>query len=341
MKPTLLDCTLRDGGNQNDWQFTATDVHTIVSTLDAARVDVIEVGYRGGSGSKASATAGPSAHCTPEYLAALPAVSHAELAVMVVPTVCPASAMDDLPDSPVSMVRVAAYPWNIDGVPEYVRAVRALGLKVGVNLMAVSYTTLEQLAEVAAVVAAEAPDVFYIADSFGALTPDDVRRRIELLAERLPTPLGLHAHNNLGLAAANAVAGLDAGVSWLDASLCAMARGAGNLATEQAAAFLTAWPKYDTHADLPLVCEAAEYVAEQVLPRPMTVRRAEIAAGINDHHFYFQDRIEKISARHGLDPWEVGRRIGAARPRKVLDETVEDVCRELAGQTEHTNGGDA
>lgn len=350
MKPILLDCTLRDGGNQNDWQFTATDVRTIVSTLDAARVDVIEVGYRGGSGSRASATAGPSAHCTPEYLAALPAVSHAELAVMVVPTVCPVRAMDDLPDSPVSMVRIAAYPWNIDGVPEYVRAVRALGLKVGVNLMAVSYTTEERLAEVAAVVASETPDVFYIADSFGALTPDDVRRRIELLAGLLPAPLGIHAHNNLGLAAANAVAGLDAGVSWLDASLCAMARGAGNLATEQAAAFLTAWPRYDTHADLPLVCEAAEYVAEQVLPRPMTVRRAEIAAGINDHHFYYQDRIDKISAHHGLDPWEVGRRIGAARPRKVLDETVENVCRELAGRTgpgapsgqsRQTDGGNA
>ncbi|WOX10314.1 hypothetical protein [Streptomyces sp. N50] len=341
MKPILLDCTLRDGGNQNDWQFTPTDVHTIVSTLDAARVDVIEVGYRGGSGSRASATAGPSAHCTPEYLAALPDVSHAELAVMVVPTVCPVQAMADLGDSPVSMVRIAAYPWNIDGVPEYVRAVRALGLKVGVNLMAVSYTTPEQLAGIADTVASELPDVFYIADSFGALTPDDVRQRVGLLAERLPIPLGIHAHNNLGLAAANALAGLDSGVGWLDASLCAMARGAGNLATEQAAAFLTAWPRYETHADLALVCEAAEYVAEQVLPRPMTVRRAEIAAGINDHHFYFQDRIEKISARHGLDPWEVGRRIGAAQPRKVLDETVERLCRELADGRQLTEGREA
>ncbi|MEV5844050.1 hypothetical protein AB0M32_19005 [Streptomyces sp. NPDC051985] len=330
MKPVLLDCTLRDGGNQNDWQFTATDVRTIVSTLDAARVDVIEVGYRGGSGSRKSATAGPSAHCTPEYLAALPDVSHAELAVMVVPTVCPLDALDDLPDSPVSMVRIAAYPWNIDGVAPYVRRVRELGLKPGVNLMAVSYTTPEQLAAIAETVAAEPPDVFYIADSFGALTPDDVRQRIGLLAERLPVPLGIHAHNNLGLAAANALAGLDAGVRWLDASLCAMARGAGNLATEQAAAFLRAWPRYRTHTDLPTVCAAAEYVAEQVLPRPMTVRRAEIAAGINDHHFYYQERIDKTAARFGVDPWEAGRRIGAARPRKVVNETVEQVCRELA-----------
>ncbi|MFJ6752106.1 hypothetical protein ACIQNI_28570 [Streptomyces sp. NPDC091266] len=330
-KPVLLDCTLRDGGNQNNWEFTPAAVRTIVSTLDAARVDVIEVGYRGGSGSRSSAGAGPTAHCTPEFLAALPEVGHAELAVMVVPTVCPVQAMDDLPDSPVGMVRIAAYPWNIDGVPEYVHAARNLGLRTTVNLMAVSYTDPAELAEAVRAVRAEQPDVFYVADSFGALTPDGVRARVEVLRENLDCPIGLHAHNNLGLAAANALAGLDAGVGWLDASLCAMARGAGNLATEQAAAFLTAWPKYATHTGLTQICEAAEYVAEHVLPRPMTVRREEIAAGINDHHFYYQEPIDKISARYGLDPWEVGRRTGAARPRKVLDDVVEDVCREMTG----------
>ncbi|MEU8779614.1 hypothetical protein [Streptomyces sp. NPDC048606] len=332
MKPVLLDCTLRDGGNQNAWHFTPTDVRTIVTTLDAAKVDVIEVGYRGGSGSRDSKAAGAPAHCTPAYLAALPAVGHAELAVMVVPTACPPNALDDLPDSPVSMVRIAAYPWNIAGVPEYVRAARRLGLKAGVNLMAASYTTPEQLARIADTIRAEPPDVFYIADSFGSLTPDDVRDRIALLTERLPIPVGLHAHNNLGLAAANALAALDAGATWLDTSLCAMARGAGNLATEQAVAFLTAWPRHQTRAHLPSVCEASEYVAEHVLPRPMPVRRAEIAAGINDHHFYFQNRIDKISAQYGLDPWEVGRRLGTTRPHNVLDDEVERVCRVLTGE---------
>ncbi|NLU69828.1 aldolase [Streptomyces sp. HNM0574] len=329
MKPVLLDCTLRDGGNQNDWHFTETDVRTIVSTLDRARVDVIEVGYRGGSGSRSSDTAGPSAHSSPEYLAALPETSHADLAVMVVPTVCPLSALEDLPDSPVSMVRIAAYPWDVERVPEYVRAVRDLGLRPGVNLMAVSYAGPEELARIARTVRSEAPDLLYMADSFGALTPDGVRERVALLTETVGVPVGVHMHNNLGLAAANALAALDAGAAWLDASLCAMARGAGNLATEQAAAFLTAWPKYETHTDLSALCEASEYVAEQVLPRPMTVRRAEIAAGVNDHHFYFQDRIDKISAEHGLDAWAVGRRLGAARPRKVSDETVADICARL------------
>lgn len=124
---------------------------------------------------------------------------------------------------------------------------------------------------------------------------------------------------------------MEAGATRLDASLCAMARGAGNLATEQAAAFLTAWPAYETHTDLPAICEASEYVAEQVLPRPMTVRRAEIAAGVNDHHYYYRGRPEKAAARHGLDPWEVGRRIGAVRPHKALDDVIESVCHETSG----------
>ncbi len=332
-RPVLLDCTLRDGGNQNDWRFSERDVTTIVSTLDAARVDIIEVGYRGGSGSADSTTAGAGAHCTPEYLAALPETGHAELAVMVVPTVCPVDAMDDLADSPVSLVRIAAYPWNVDEVPAYVAAARRLGLRTSVNLMAVSYTDLAELEVAAKTVARETPDVTYIADSFGALTPDGIAARIEVLAGTLEgSALGIHAHNNLGLAAANAIAALEVGAGYLDASLCGMARGAGNLATEQAAAFLTAWPRYATGTDLPLIGEAARYVADHVLPRPMPVGSAEIAAGLNDHHYYYLPHIEAAAARHGLDPWEIGRRVGRLRPRKVRADVVDTACQELIGE---------
>ncbi len=339
IKPVLLDCTLRDGGNQNDWQFSRTDVRTIVSTLDSAGVDVIEVGYRGGSGSAKSSTAGPSAYCTPEYLADLPPVRHAELAVMVVPTACPIDAMADLPDSPVGMVRIAAYPWDADRVPAYVAAARDLGLRTTVNLMAVSYADLHELSAVAKTVRSELPDVCYIADSFGSLHPEAVRARVELLTAELDCPVGVHMHNNLGLAAANALAAVDAGAAWLDASLCGMARGAGNLATEQAAAFLTAWPRYATDADLPGVCEAAEYVAENVLPRPMVVQRAEIAAGINDHHYYYQRRIDDACAHAGLDAWAAGRRVGALRPHRVTDDVVDQVCLDLRNAEQNTTRG--
>jgi 4-hydroxy 2-oxovalerate aldolase len=334
LRPTLLDCTLRDGGNQNAWRFTDHDVATIVEVLDRAGVDVIEVGYRGGSGSGMPSDAGSPAFSSPEYLTSLPDTTRARLAVMVVPSVCPASAMDDLSDGPVDLVRIASYPWNVGGVPDYLDHAHALGLAASVNIMAASYVSPDELGRIARLLASASPDVVYIADSFGGLTPDDVRARIRALVEALECPIGIHAHNNLGLGVTNAVAALEVGATWIDASLGAMARGAGNVATEQAAAFLRAWPRFSSNVEPSLVCDASEYMAENVLPRPMVVRRAEIAAGLNNHHYYYQEHIDKIATHYGLDPWEVGDRVGGHRPHRVSDALVDEVCREMARTTD-------
>ena len=44
---SLLDCTLRDGGFVNDWQFGGEAIRGIYSHLVNARIDVIEVGFGG------------------------------------------------------------------------------------------------------------------------------------------------------------------------------------------------------------------------------------------------------------------------------------------------------
>ncbi|MDX6682598.1 MAG: 4-hydroxy 2-oxovalerate aldolase [Solirubrobacteraceae bacterium] len=330
MKPTLLDCTLRDGGNQNDWRFTREDAARIVTGLDAGRVDVIEVGYRGGSGSADTSTAGECALSAAAYLRALPRPTHSRLAVMVVPTVCPPQEMDDLVACGIDIVRIAAYPWNIDGVGEHVRRARGLGLTVGVNLMAASYVDEDDLRRAAALVGDLAPDVFYLADSFGALNPDSVAARLTLVREQCDSELGFHGHDNLGLAAANALAALDTGATWIDASLRGMARGAGNLVTERAAALLCSWERFDVGIELAAVCEAGEYVGREVLPEPMPLGVAEIAAGVNDHHYYYVPHIAQASSEHGLDPWEVGRALGRRRPRGVKAAEVGRACDDIA-----------
>jgi 4-hydroxy 2-oxovalerate aldolase len=44
----ILDCTLRDGGNLNDWQFPWQTIEYVVTELAASGMDYIEVGYFGG-----------------------------------------------------------------------------------------------------------------------------------------------------------------------------------------------------------------------------------------------------------------------------------------------------
>ena len=41
----LLDCTLRDGGYVNNWQWGFGSARRIIQTLTRAGVDVVEVGF--------------------------------------------------------------------------------------------------------------------------------------------------------------------------------------------------------------------------------------------------------------------------------------------------------
>ena len=41
----LLDCTLRDGGYLNNWEFKEQDTISIISKLNSAKIEKIECGY--------------------------------------------------------------------------------------------------------------------------------------------------------------------------------------------------------------------------------------------------------------------------------------------------------
>ena len=41
----VLDCTLRDGGYVNDWNFTQSQVGKIINSLEKSNIDIIELGY--------------------------------------------------------------------------------------------------------------------------------------------------------------------------------------------------------------------------------------------------------------------------------------------------------
>ena len=42
----LLDCTLRDGGYYNNWEFTIDTVQAYINAMEALNVDFIELGFR-------------------------------------------------------------------------------------------------------------------------------------------------------------------------------------------------------------------------------------------------------------------------------------------------------
>ena len=46
MNLQILDCTLRDGGHYNDWDFSESIVKKYLSSMSSAKVDIVEIGFR-------------------------------------------------------------------------------------------------------------------------------------------------------------------------------------------------------------------------------------------------------------------------------------------------------
>ena len=77
---TILDCTLRDGGYYNNWDFDSDLVETYLNAMSQASIDVIEIGFR--SPPKQSFM-GPFVYSLDDYLETLPLPKKILIGVMI------------------------------------------------------------------------------------------------------------------------------------------------------------------------------------------------------------------------------------------------------------------
>ena len=234
----LLDCTLRDGGYYTNWNFDTRFVKELISTLDLSGVDVIELGY------KSPIKGGRYRKCNDRFIwevleYKLPVNS--QLAFMIDAKDFINSQginfelIDDVihstTDSPFSICRLAIKYNEIKSSIAIGEYIKSKGYKLIINLMGVSLLSDKQIVEFLEVKKLE-PIALYFADSYGALTPDRVKSIVSLFLKS-NIEVGIHTHDNLGLAFANCLAGKDVGATWLDGTLLGMGRGVGNVKTEQ------------------------------------------------------------------------------------------------------------
>ena len=76
----LLDCTLRDGGYYNDWDFCESLVSKYLQAMAQSGVPVVELGFRF---LEPAGYAGPTAHTTDDYIEGLDVPDSIELGVML------------------------------------------------------------------------------------------------------------------------------------------------------------------------------------------------------------------------------------------------------------------
>lgn len=239
---TFLDCTFRDGGYYNAWDFSPDLIEKYLVAMQASGVDVVELGFRT---LKNEGFQGPCAFTTDDFIRSLQIPKGLTIGVMVngselVGAVPQKEALQRLfpnaaKDSPVDLVRIACHVHEFEKALNAVTWLKDRGHRVGFNLMQVADRTEDEVKALARQAKAYPMDALYFADSMGSMNPDQAANIIRWIRAEWYGPMGIHTHDNMGLALSNTLRALDEGVTWADSTVTGMGRGPGNARTEELA----------------------------------------------------------------------------------------------------------
>ncbi len=254
----VLDVTLRDGGLCNNFRFGEDFVRALYKTNIKSGVDYMEFGYKADPDLFDRKESGPWKFCREEDLRAIVGENPSDMKIAVMADVERCNFRRDfLPktESVIDMVRVACYIHQIPAALEMIEHLHGLGYETTCNIMAVSQAGGNRIEEALAMLAGSSADVIYLVDSYGVFCPEsasDLALMYLKAAEEAGKKVGFHAHNNQNLAFANTIDTLSRGVSYLDATVQGMGRGAGNCAMELLLGFLKN-PKYNLYSVLTFI----------------------------------------------------------------------------------------
>jgi 4-hydroxy 2-oxovalerate aldolase len=252
----VLDCSIRDGGLINKWQFSDALVKATYQALCAAGVDYMEIGYKASRDQFDPKEFGKWRFSDEEDVRRLigtPAPGKTKLACMV--DIGRVNDEDILPAdrSVFSLIRVACYTKDIDKAIALANQILDKGYEASVNMMAVSTSLEKDIDEALDQLSRTRIPYVYVVDSFGSMYSEDVTFLMKKYLQALPSKtIGIHTHNNRQLAFANTIQAIIDGSNILDASVYGIGRGPGNCTLELLLTFLKN-PKFNVRPVLELI----------------------------------------------------------------------------------------
>ncbi len=237
MKSTIkiLDCTLRDGGYYNNWNFSEKLYKKYFQLLTKQEgICCIEIGFRSVGSNNYN---GPFAFSKDSFInrEKFPKFNYAVMvnASELVKLNKTSIKKNFLKNSEVKIVRVAAHFHEISKITKHLIYIKDQGYKVILNIMQINFVSETKLINmIKKLNAAKNIDVLYFADSLGNLIPEDVKRISNTIKKNWSGEFGFHAHDNVGMALKNANTACKHGATWIDGTIQGMGRGAGNVKTE-------------------------------------------------------------------------------------------------------------
>lgn len=264
----VVDCTIRDGGLVNNFYFDDEFVRNLYTANVAAGVEYMEFGYKASKEIFDVKEFGKWKFCDEQDIRDIVGDNNTDLKISVMADVGRTDYKKDIipkTDSVIDMIRIATYINTIPAAIEMIHYCAEMGYETTINIMAVSTAAESELDLALDLLAQSEVGTIYLVDSYGSLYPEQIRRLADKylkVAEEYGKKVGIHAHNNQQLAFANTIEACTVGVSYLDATMSGMGRGAGNCNMELLLGFLRN-PKYSLNPVL-------KFLQNQMLPLKKT-----------------------------------------------------------------------
>lgn len=241
-KVFLLDCTLRDGGYINNWEFGLEGIKAIINKLEETNIEMIEIGFLKGDNYNPNRTIFPDIKSFENVIQSKKEeITYVGMLDMSDPIPLDRIRVND--NKSIDGIRVIFKKDKIEEAYDVCEYIKRLGYKLFVNFVNTDAYSDKEFIEGLEKFSTLNPDGVTIVDTFGVLKRKQIKRLVAIADNNLDDNVMLcyHAHNNLQQAFSNSEAIVEMNLKRnivIDACVFGMGRGAGNLNLELFAEYM-------------------------------------------------------------------------------------------------------
>ena len=235
----LLDCTLRDGGYYNNWNFSKIEIQKYLNAIATTGIKFVELGFRFFESKEIK---GLTAYTSKNLLKTLSVPKGLNIGIMI-------NASDLIHNNQpkkeiikklvnkknihkIKFIRIACHHHEVFLLKDCFQYLKKMKLKIFLNIMQISELNFILFKKILDFLNKNKIKTIYLADSLGCLKTGQLKKIITFLKRNWKGEIGLHAHDNLKLAFSNSKIAIKKDFEWIDSTITGMGRGPGNTKTE-------------------------------------------------------------------------------------------------------------